>query len=164
MWKVHKRKLIVLADQYFLLCHTASNLSLTSSTDGDNGHGDYGHGSGGSYGSYKEKSNFICKSMVYLQRTKMIFYPVFIMYFCFMVFYNPLLTSEVIYNGRAGCLWMTQKKWKKEILVYSKVLFQKAYKKPHKLTPDCQSVWFSDIETWEYLTLLGSTAKFNICL
>jgi len=48
-----------LADQYFLLCHTASNLSLTYSTDGGNGHGDYGHGSGGSYGSYTEKSIII---------------------------------------------------------------------------------------------------------
>jgi hypothetical protein len=30
------------------------------------------------------------------------------------------------------------KEWKKENLVNSKVLFPKAYKKPNKLTPDCQ--------------------------
>jgi len=89
VWKVHKRKLIVLTDQYFLLCHTASNLSLTSSIDGGNGHDDYGHGSGSSYGSYTEKSNFICKSIIYLQRRKMTFYSVFITYFCFTAFMIP---------------------------------------------------------------------------
>ena len=157
VWKVHKRKSIVLVHQYFLLCHTASNLRLTSTTDGGNGHGDYGHGSGGSYGSYTEKSNFICKSMVYLQRTKMIFYSVFITNFCFTVLYDPLLTSEVIYYGRAGCLWMTEEMEKGTLSQ-----FQSTFPEGQEKTTQTHTRLSVNVIHWhrnsEYLTSLWSTA------
>jgi hypothetical protein len=86
------------------------------------------------------------------------------MYFCFKVLYGPLLTSEVIYYGRVGCLWMTQKKWKKELLVNSKVPSQKAYKK----TTQTHTTLLVNVihlhRNLEYLTSLRSTAAFNICL
>jgi hypothetical protein len=73
-------------------------------------------------------------------------------------------------NFRGYIVWKSRmfvndtEEWKKETLVNSKVLFQKVYKK----TTQTHTRFSANVIHWngnmEYLTLLWSTATFNICL
>ena len=102
--------------------------------------------------------------MVYLQRTKMIFYTVFIMYFCFKVF----LWSLVNFRGyilQKGRMFVNDTK-EMEKGTFSE--FQGTFPEGLEKTTQTYTRLSVNVIHWhrnlEYLTLLWSTTTFNICL